>query len=83
MIAAVDLTEASLVEMLEQIKLNMSGPYHIEPTRFILPRWVIREIEAEFGAPATPAKYHQWNMRRTGLSEREYWSAVAPELVST
>lgn len=80
-VAKVDLTEQSLLAMIEDIRASSNGPIRLSPTRFILPPWVVEEIEAQYGVPATQAKYHQWNMARCGLAEREYWAIIAPELV--
>jgi hypothetical protein len=39
----------------------------------------MKEIEDEFGAPATQAKFHLWNMRRVGMEESDYWNLVGAQ----
>jgi hypothetical protein len=61
-----DLTEDSLEELCAQMRSSFTN-YRLVPTRFVVPAWVIREIEEQYGAPVTEVKYHQWNAKRLGL----------------
>lgn len=61
-----DLTEASLEEFCEKMRASFTD-YKITPTRVIVPPWVLKEIEEQYGAPATQEKYHLWNAKRLGL----------------
>lgn len=69
-----DLTEASLNALVEEF---WGGDYAVKPTKFIVPPWVIKEIEEQFGAPVTVEKYHKWNIKRLGLSDSEYWAIIS------
>ncbi len=66
-VQGVDLTEASLEELCVHMRDNLAK-YTITPTRVHVPAWVIKEIEEQYGAPATEDKYHRWNAKRLGLS---------------
>jgi hypothetical protein len=68
------VTEKSLEAMLQEF---WGGDYKIKPTRFVVPPWVVEEIEAEFGSPATEEKYHKWNIARLKLTEPEYWAIIS------
>jgi hypothetical protein len=70
-----DLTEKSILEFCEQMKATMND-YAIHPTRVIVPPWVMKEIEEQYGAPATQEKYHKWNAKRLGLDELAYRRAL-------
>jgi hypothetical protein len=70
-----DLTEASLLETIEALA-KTPGSYRIVPTKFIVPPWVLKEIEEQYGVPATAAKYHQWNMKRLNLTDSEYMDVL-------
>jgi hypothetical protein len=63
-----DFSEASILQLMEDFKKMCSGPIVVKPTRYVLPPWVVEEIEAQYGAPATQEKYHRWNMRRLNLA---------------
>ncbi len=68
----VDLSEKSLLEFCEQMKASMKD-FVIKPDRVVVPPWVLKEIEEQYGAPATQDKYHKWNAKRLGLDELAYW----------
>jgi len=70
----VDLSESSLLEAMEQLRSMMEdrGTLVVKPTRAVVPPWVVEEIERDYGAPATEAKYHLWNAKRLGLSADDY-----------
>lgn len=72
----VDLTESSLEDICKQLGKGVEN-YVVRPTRFVVPPWVVEEIETQYGAPATEAKYHQWNRKRLNLDEATYWAIVA------
>lgn len=74
----VDLTEASLEDLCRQMRATSASPVVTKP-RLIVPPWVVKEIEDQFGTPATQAKYHQWNMRRLSMGPSEYWNIVGAE----
>lgn len=68
----VDLTEVYLEDLIKQIRaLN----YRLFPDRFIVPPWVLKELEADYGK-ATVANYHKWNMKRLKLTEAKYWGII-------
>jgi hypothetical protein len=77
--AQLDLTEGSLEEIMRQITASFAGPIAIKPKRAIVPPWIVEQIEAQYGAPATEEKYHKWNMARLGMSLDEYSRALAIE----
>jgi hypothetical protein len=56
----VDLTEASLEELCDQIR---DMRFRIQPTRYIVPVWALEEIIAEYGT-ATEENYFRWLARR-------------------
>jgi hypothetical protein len=66
-----DLSEKSILEFFEQMKASMQD-FVIKPDRVIIPPWVLREIEEQYGAPATQDKYHKWHAKRLGLDELAY-----------
>jgi hypothetical protein len=70
-----DLTEKSILEICEKMKSSMQD-FVVKPTRVIVPPWVIKEIEEQYGAPATQEKYHKWNAKRLGLDELTYRRTV-------
>ena len=74
--SVVDLTESSLEDILNHLRPKAGESYVLRPTRFVVPPWVLEEIEAQYGAPATEAKYHRWNMKRLNLDEAAYWAIV-------
>lgn len=67
------LTEQSIEELVAKL---WDEKYVIKPDRFIVPPWVLHEIEEQFGVPVTVEKYHKWNAKRLGISEFEYWKRV-------
>jgi hypothetical protein len=69
--APVDLSEKSILEICEQMKASMKD-FVIKPDRVIVPPWALKEIEEQYGAPATQEKYHKWNAKRLGLDELAY-----------
>lgn len=66
-----DLSEKSILEFCEQMKSAVND-FVVRPDRVIVPPWVIKEIEAQYGAPATQEKYHEWNAKRLGLDKLAY-----------
>jgi len=75
-----DLTEASLEDLFKKMFSDPKlSTYVAKPDRLILPPWVVKEIEIDYGAPATEAKYHQWNMKRLNLGKDEYFKRLAIE----
>lgn len=75
-----DLTEASLEDLFKKMFSDGEmSKYVVKPNRVILPPWVVKEIETDYGTPATEAKYHQWNMKRLNLGKDEYFKRLAIE----
>jgi hypothetical protein len=70
-----DLSEKSILEFFEQMKASMQD-FVIKPDRVVVPPWVLKEIEEQYGAPATQEKYHKWNAKRLGLDELAYRLAI-------
>ena len=75
-IKPVDISEASLEELMKHFSNQRIA---FRPTRMIVPPWVVLEIEAQFGAPATEEKYHRWNIQRLKLGDAEYWKRIGQE----
>jgi hypothetical protein len=74
---SVDLSEVSLEDIIKKMVVDKNTAYAVRPKRLLLPPWVVKEIETDYGAPATEAKYHQWNMKRLNLKEDEYFKRLA------
>ena len=60
-----DLTEASLEE-LSKLMLQTWDNYKINPTKLIIPAWVVDEIAATYGE-FTTENYFKWHKARYGI----------------